>query len=174
MDQDSGGGVRGSACEFFQDLTEKLCALVERHVDLHMPDDEGVTLYSELERQRVETGKIDPRLFPPTLPIGGVHIWDWFWELDRGRPESVSGMAKITHSQIAAWCSITGTVLRGHELRALLRMDESRIKATFTTPVRPSGVNGGSSLMADLKRMAMANRKRNSQMTPARFDSMFG
>lgn len=140
----------------FEDLTRKLCDLVERHVDLHMPDDDGVTLYQSLEKLRIEKGIIDPRLFPPVLPIGGERIWKWFWQLDNGREEGFNGLAKISHTLIASWAATTRTVLRGHEVRILLEMDKARLKASSPKAVEAR---------------AVANRE---NLNPDMFDRMFG
>jgi hypothetical protein len=121
---------------------------------LHLPGEDGSTLFKRLDQVRKETGKVDARLVAQPLPLAGEHIWKWFWELDAGREETMNGLARISHSQIAAWCSITGNIVRDHELQILLAMDRARREASTPKPGLPPGVS-------------------DRPMTPELFDAMF-
>lgn len=91
------------------------------------------------------------------MPIGGAHIWAWFWELDAGRGYTAWGsLSSISHVQIAAWASITGITIRRHELEIILAMDRARLQASSPEHIE-------------------ARAASNAQpMTPGLFRAMFG
>lgn len=97
---------------------------------MHLPDDTGSTLFQRLDKERADTGKIDARLVSPPLPLAGEHLWNWFWQLDSGRGDSLNGLARISHGHIAEWSALTGNVVRDHEVQILLAMDRARREAS--------------------------------------------
>jgi hypothetical protein len=62
--------------------------------------------------------------------MAGEHIWNWFWQLDAGREETLSGLARISHRQIESWRALTGNVVRDHEMQIILAMDRARSEAS--------------------------------------------
>lgn len=127
---------------------------------MHLPvGDEGeiLTLFQKLQADHKKSGRLDARLIPPVLPIGGAHIWAWFWELDAGRGYTPVGtLSAITHGQVAAWCSITGVEVRRHELEIIMAMDRTRLRESSPEVIEKRKI--------DLR----------PPMTPALFDAMFG
>lgn len=70
------------------------------------------------------------------IPMGTEHIWEWFWQLNRGRTCGM-GMNPITWPEIDAWANRTGNNPKQWELDAITGIDMAFI--TINTPApKPS------------------------------------
>ena len=69
------------------------------------------------------TGKIPPGLQGPELPPDAEHIWQWFLDLNSARGSNGFGVNPISYQDIAAWSSLTGTIVRPSEVAALKALD---------------------------------------------------
>ncbi len=61
----------------------------------------------------------------PEIPDGGEFLWETFWELSGDRRYGETGPHPLTSSDIIAWCSLTGTILRPDEISILRLMDSA-------------------------------------------------
>ncbi|RVJ72234.1 phage tail assembly chaperone [Sinorhizobium medicae] len=57
------------------------------------------------------------------MPDSGAFVWDWFWELRQSQPPGFSGPVPISNLEIAAWCQLTGNIIRREEVSLIRAMD---------------------------------------------------
>lgn len=89
-------------------------------------------------------------------PVAGQHIWDWFWELDRGRQAGMQANA-LSWGDIGEWQRMTGTELDAWELNAIRQMEIYRIDPEYDpTPVKQEP----KSLIASLKELKKSHEKK--------------
>jgi hypothetical protein len=86
-----------------------------------MPD--GASYQAQLESVARQTGRRPPALDPPPPPPGTEHVWAWFQALNAGRGSNGFGSNPIAWADIAAWVSLTGTLIRAAEIEALFALD---------------------------------------------------
>ena len=74
---------------------------------------------SRLAQLRVDRGDDYEPEMPPLA--GGEYLLAYLWETG---PTLAAGMGAgpITHTELAAWCALTGTTLNGWETRTLRRL----------------------------------------------------
>lgn len=72
--------------------------------------------YEILEKQNIHIQELDDR---PSLPPEVVYIWIWFTEL-------ASCVDKITFTEIKAWQDLKGFRLNGHEISAIMQLEQAR------------------------------------------------
>lgn len=63
-------------------------------------------------------------------PPAGQRVWDWFWELDKGRQVGMEANA-ISWSDIAEWQRVTGARPEHWELNAIYRMGIYRVNPDY-------------------------------------------
>ena len=81
-----------------------------------------ITLRATLEQVERTTGIPEPELDVPDLPSYAAHVWQWFWQLSRGRTCGMA-MNPITWEAIDAWANRTGNNPRQWELDAITGID---------------------------------------------------
>ena len=64
-------------------------------------------------------------------PPAGQRVWDWFWEIEKGRQAGFSGASVMSWSDMAEWQRITGANPELWELNALRRMEQYRIDPDY-------------------------------------------
>jgi len=70
-------------------------------------------------------------------PVAGQRVWDWFWELDKGRQVGME-LNVLSWSDIAEWQRITGAQPEPWELTAIHRMERYRLDPNYDpTPPKP-------------------------------------
>jgi hypothetical protein len=57
------------------------------------------------------------------VPDYGAFIWEWFWQLRQAQPPGFSGPVPISSLEIAAWCQLSGNIVRREEVRILRAID---------------------------------------------------
>lgn len=78
-----------------------------------------------LESVERQTGKRQPELDGPELPLDVAHIWRWFVEIAAGRGSNGWGPNPISYLDIDAWARLTGTIMRPTEVRAIVLVDQT-------------------------------------------------
>lgn len=74
-------------------------------------------------------------------PPAGQRVWDWFWELDKGRQAGMAPNA-ISWGDIAEWQRVTGARPEPWELNAIYRMGIYRIDPDYDPfPKKPEPVS---------------------------------
>ncbi|HEV7417681.1 MAG TPA: hypothetical protein VGN98_16105 [Tianweitania sediminis] len=63
------------------------------------------------------------------IPDAGAHIWDWFWDLNKGRQVGMSGYLPLPAFELRAWAEMTGNIVRPEEWRILREMDGAFLAA---------------------------------------------
>ncbi len=90
-------------------------------------------------------------------PPSGQRVWDWFWELDKGRQAGMQANA-ISWSDLGEWQRVTGARPEPWELSAIYRMGLYRIDPDYNpNPPKPEPV----SLIKSLKAVKDAYDKGN-------------
>lgn len=70
-------------------------------------------------------------------PVAGQRVWDWFWELDKGRQVGME-LNAISWGDIGEWQRVTGARPEAWELSAIYRMGMYRINPDYDpTPPKP-------------------------------------
>jgi len=131
LDLFSGRGGRARYRKFYQELTDEFCQVVRSAV-------------------------LAPS-YEPVLPWGREYLWHWFVELSQGRQEGFSGPQALTWREMAEWASLTNSVPRQAEWRALRAMDRAYLAAVRDKPSADTA--------------APANTGR--ELTPELFDALF-
>lgn len=83
-----------------------------------------------------------------------------FKDLHEARGVGFSGPMPISFPDIAAWSALNGTRLKAWELSAIRALDNRLLYGQ-----RVTATDGKASLFADLKRMAMKNKRRQGKLT---------
>lgn len=66
----------------------------------------------------------------PAPPSDAAHIWEWFWELNPGRPMGAMGdPGALTYSEIDAWARLTLAAPEAWEIAAIRAMDAAFVSA---------------------------------------------
>lgn len=115
----SGGGGGHGPRPFSAALIDKLAAHARQLAKLGVTDDQGTTRAETLRRFEQRTGKRHQDLDVPPCPDAMGYLLRWWRELDAGR----SAKGPLTHTDIAAWCAMTGRRLTQYELRAIRAID---------------------------------------------------
>lgn len=71
------------------------------------------------------TKKRPPELDGGDLPPEAAHVWSFFIALHRARGSNGMGPNPLSYSDIAAWSSLTGIIIRSSELEVLLDIDQA-------------------------------------------------
>lgn len=110
----------------------------------------------------------------PEVPWAGRRIWAIFIALNATRGSGGFGPLPISNLEIEAYARLNRETLRPWEREILRAMDVAYMQAVMNRgePEQNGGDNGGSSLFADLKRMARNNVNKRP-MTPQLFDAVF-
>ena len=80
----------------------------------------GDTKFEHLKRIEKQTGiqQIPEYEIPPE----GEHLWDWFWDLSKRRPQGF-GVSLIPYSEIQSWLSIRKPLTYDWEIDIIMKMD---------------------------------------------------
>lgn len=91
--------------------------------------------------------RIRNELFYP--PPAGQQVWDWFWELDKGRQVGM-GVNAISWADIEAWQHVTGARPEPWELNAIYKMGIYRVDPDYDpTPPKPVSIIASLKLLQD-------------------------
>lgn len=101
MDTLAGRGGHERRSRFFYELSEDLCTAV---------------------RQTVAGGD-------PDIEEDCSHLWEWFWDISRGRQVGMNGWLALPAVEIRAWQDMTGNIIRAEELQVLRDMDQAFLSA---------------------------------------------
>lgn len=108
-------------------MVEELREAVVQSVKLHFkrPGSKS-SLYDNLVAVYTQTGRWNPKLniAPPEALI---YLWNYFWELNAGRPVSM-GLGGIPHSELLAWLEVRQIELSLWEQDVLRSLDELYIE----------------------------------------------
>jgi hypothetical protein len=63
------------------------------------------------------------------LPIEIQYLWEWFWEMNSGRPVSQAGFLPLPATEILAWQELRDVRLAHWELDAVRVLDTFFLKA---------------------------------------------
>lgn len=85
----------------------------------------GGTEREHLESVERQTGKRPASLDGPDLPADATHVWLWFLDLSSTRGSNGFGPNPLAWTEIAAWASLTGIIVRPAEIEALLILDHA-------------------------------------------------
>ncbi len=89
-----------------------------------MPD--GTTRRQNLESAERQRGMRPAELDKHPCPAWAAYLWEWWYDLHRGRASSGYGPLPLPHSEILAWSRLTGRFpLLPAELAAIRLLDEA-------------------------------------------------
>lgn len=57
------------------------------------------------------------------IPFYIAHIWEWFWQINKGRTYHMSGPNPITWQDIEAWSNLLSTQIQPIEVEILKEID---------------------------------------------------
>lgn len=60
-------------------------------------------------------------------PFELLHVWEWFLELDKTRPNNGMGISAITHTEITSWADGMNIELLPFERKAIRAVDEAYV-----------------------------------------------
>ena len=86
----------------------------------------GGTKFEHLKRIEKQTGR--QQIPEYEIPPEGEHLWVWFWELSKRRPQGF-GVSFIPYSEIQSWLSIRKPLTYDWEIEILTKMDLAFIGA---------------------------------------------
>jgi hypothetical protein len=86
------------------------------------------------------------------VPPAGEHVWEWFWELDKGRSAGME-LNRLSWSDLAEWQRVTGVNPKPWELRAIQAMDTYRVNPDYD-PIPPRPVSIIASMEATMGKKA--------------------
>lgn len=90
---------------------------------LDTPDEKGETRRQRNERFGIVVPEPDP------IPDEVEYLLDWFWDMSAARSYGFNGPDPIALSDIAAWSSLTGNIIRREEIEIIRRMDAAFLRA---------------------------------------------
>jgi hypothetical protein len=101
-----------------------------------MPDDDGVTkrdhLLNVLEQAPEDSDMYNSALIEldegPEIPYCIEHVWEWFWQIHKGRTNNMSGPNPLTWTDLLAWTVVTGIQVRPIEFEIIKEMDSAYLK----------------------------------------------
>jgi len=82
-----------------------------------------VPMRAHLEQIEKSTGVAPEGLKTSEFPPAAAHVLGWFWELNACRGSNGFGANPISYSEISAWASLTGHIMRPAEVRLLRVID---------------------------------------------------
>lgn len=101
-----------------------------------MPDDHGSSKQDSL-MQILNSAPEDSEIYEsaliqleeaPEIPFYLEHIWEWFWQLHRGRSYGMSGPNPITWENILAWKNLLEIQIRPIEIEIINEIDSMYLK----------------------------------------------
>lgn len=102
---------------FFLEIGPVLAEHITQLTRLNIADDKGETRRQRNERFGIETAEPDP--LPPDLQ----YLLEWFWDIGSARSQGMIGPNPLALSDILAWSSLTGTIMRREEVGIIRDMD---------------------------------------------------
>lgn len=93
---------------------------------------EGGTLGDSFASFRRQTGKPHPEDREHiTPPVELLYLWEWFWQLNQGRPVGPEGVQlPLPNGELHAWSNLSGIRLEKFELAALRALDAAYMKSS--------------------------------------------
>ena len=107
MDRPAGRPVQEQPRKFFQGLTARLAKAVR------------VVTANQFMNLGTDQSVLD-------LPQAGMHVWEWFWQIEAGRRIGQHGPEAFSFTDIDAWARLSDEEPRPWEVRALMAMDGER------------------------------------------------
>lgn len=101
LDQEPSPGGGRERSRVFYGLSEDLCEAVRRLVAGGEPE-------------------IDP---------AADHLWQWFWDVHRGRQAGMNGWLALSATELKAWAELTGEIVRPEEWQIIRKMDQAFLEA---------------------------------------------
>lgn len=105
---------------------------------MDMPDDSGSTKRDSL-MQILQTAEEGTEMYDsalaqieesPEIPFYLEHIWQWFWQIHRGRTYGMSGPNPLTWTDIESWSNILQTEVRPIEVEIIKEIDSVYLEYT--------------------------------------------
>ena len=62
------------------------------------------------------------------IPFYIAHVWEWFWQISRGRSSGMSGANALTRQDIKAWKDLLEIQIRPVEVEILYEIDAVYLK----------------------------------------------
>ena len=103
---------------------------------MDMPDDNGSSkrdqlmhiLNSSEEGSEFYESALIQLKESPDIPFYIEHIWEWFWQIHKGRTYGMSGPNPITWENILAWRNLLDIQIRPIEIEIINEMDSVYLK----------------------------------------------
>lgn len=103
-----------------------LCDAVKITTDLNQQMEGGSTKREHLENIERQTGR--EQIPEYEIPLAGLHLWDWFWDLSSRRPQGF-GISHIPYSEYGSWLNIRKPLIYDWEIEILTKMDQAFLQA---------------------------------------------
>lgn len=100
---------------------------------LAAPGSDGVPLVRHLERVAEMTGTRPAELDGPECPECLLYLFEWFFEIGRGRGSSGWGPNPLGYRDLAAWADLTGIRPTPLEVSMLMDLDRQFMKSREKT-----------------------------------------
>jgi len=100
-------------------------------LEMDMPNEQGTTQRESLQHVLNSTPQDSPPYLSaraqldeePEIPYCLQHVWDWFWELNSGRPSGFNGPEPLTYSEIQSWKNVKEILVRDFEIDIIKYLD---------------------------------------------------
>ena len=86
----------------------------------------GGTKFEHLKRIEKQTGR--QQIPEYEIPPEGEHLWVWFWELSKRRPQGF-GASLVPYTEIQSWLSVMKPLIYDWEIEILTKMDLAFMEA---------------------------------------------
>lgn len=64
----------------------------------------------------------------PEIPFYLTHVWDWFWQIHRGRTYGMSGPNPLTWPDIKAWKEVLNIQIHPLEVELIKEIDSTYLE----------------------------------------------
>ena len=103
---------------------------------MDMPDDSGTTrrdsLMQVLQTAPENSGMYEAALSSleeaPEIPFYLTHVWDWFWQIHKGRTYGMSGPNPLTWTDIESWRNILDIQINPLEVELIKEIDSAYLE----------------------------------------------
>jgi hypothetical protein len=123
VDLHSTGRIHFVTQEFFSELVDELCLIVEKETELDFPQPDGSTKRKHLQMVAKQTGKIPPELEVPDVPPPMMFVKYCFDSLSMYRKWEDGSPTSLSPQDIYYWQKIDNTHLSPKHLRAVKKLD---------------------------------------------------
>lgn len=132
MDSRTARRIRKDTQEFFSEIVDDLCLLVERETNLDYPLQDGSTKRKHLLMVAKQTGKTPPELELPEVHPSLYYIKYLFDDMSMMRKYTNSTPQMLEQADIYYYCKLRDIKLDRLQLRLIKKLDVAQVNSIVT------------------------------------------